>query len=126
MWKLDVFNEYEKDSATSVDYSWFLHIWQEDFEHVRIPAAKRLGTCDDCKESHDNICATLDPDKRAIWKAKQRAHAKFYKGERLVYHENRVKSRAGDCLCVILDGYIPLIYFVFLVFFLCKVDPAAR
>ena len=96
----------EVGAENILDYSTFCRMFNNDFKDVRIPAQKRLGKCETCNDIHEAICAERDPLVREGHKAQQRQHTKFYKGERIVYHSNRLDAREnpGTSMSIIIDG----------------------
>jgi len=107
---LDVFDLCKQEVSVAVlEYSSFCRVFASEFSYVKIPSEKRLGKCEECKDTHDAILGTRDPAARAILKAAQRKHCQFVKGERLVYHTNRVEGREhpDHVLSVIIDGTFP-------------------
>jgi len=116
--KLKLYNEMseelqQKDEDYYLSPSQFYNIWNEEFNHVKIPAKTRLGRCNLCTQLQTRKSKIKTPEELKAWKEEKTAHLEAVARERRFLNQRKVTAAASpeEYHHIIIDGmtmmYLP-------------------
>ena len=86
-------------------FSYFVYIWNKDFEKVIIPKRSRFAKCKICSRLKIAIKGTNDLNKKAALRAEKHEHLKTVFADRRVYWTVRQMCRSNpDLMSIIMDA----------------------